>query len=147
MQAAAKRLENLEQRWAAIPGEDSTIGLYLDNLLTAQVQLTDTEFDFAKAETTYNLALMNLKRATGTLLQHEKIEQGVACFDGLPTKILEKAKADEQPDVSIDFVPQDFFELSSPPKADFVPEATRTIPVPATDRISRAIQHYPLSDE
>lgn len=90
MQAAAKRLDNLEQRWAAIPGRESTIGLYLDNVLQAQVQLADAEFGFAKAETTYNLALMNLKRATGTLLQHEQIVGGVADVDGLPTKFISK---------------------------------------------------------
>ncbi len=93
MQAASKRLENLEQRWAAIPGRDSNVGLYLDNVLQAQAQLTESEFEFAKSETTYNLALMNLKRATGTLLQHEQVEDAVACVDGLPTKILSKTNA------------------------------------------------------
>jgi outer membrane protein TolC len=93
MQAATKRLENLEQRWQAIPGRETTVGLYLDNVLQAQVQLADAEFEFAKSETTYNLALMNLKRATGTLLQHEQISEGVACINGLPSKILDKASA------------------------------------------------------
>ncbi|MEM7783026.1 MAG: TolC family protein [Planctomycetota bacterium] len=93
MQAASKQLENLEERWAAIPGRETTIGLYLDNVLQAQVRLAEAEFEFAKAETTYNLALMNLKRATGTLLQHEQINSAVANIDGLPTTILEKMQA------------------------------------------------------
>lgn len=96
MQAAAKRLENLEARWAAIPGRETTVGLYLDNVLQAQVQLAEAEFEFAKSETTYNLALMNLKRATGTLLQHEQVSSAVACMDGLPTKLLSKMDTFEQ---------------------------------------------------
>ena len=90
MQAAAKRLDNIEQRWAALPGVESSIGLYLDDVLTAQEQLTAAEYDFAESETTYNLALMNLKRATGMLLQHEQIEEGVTKVDCLPTRVLEK---------------------------------------------------------
>ena len=90
MQAASKRLENIEQRWAALPGVESSIGLYLDDVLTAQEQLANAEFEFAQSETTYNLALMNLKRATGTLLQHEQIQTGVANVDNLPTRVIEK---------------------------------------------------------
>lgn len=90
MEAAAKRLENIEQRWAALPGVESSIGLYLDDVLAAQQQLADSEYEFAKSETVYNLALMNLKRATGMLLQHEQIQEGVSHMDGLPTRILDK---------------------------------------------------------
>ena len=90
MQAAAKQLENIEKRWEALPGVDSSIGLFLEDVLNAQQRLADAEFEFATAETTYNLALMNLKRATGTLLHHENIQEGVACADGLPTTLLEK---------------------------------------------------------
>jgi outer membrane protein TolC len=90
MDAAAKRLDNIEQRWAALPGVESSIGLYLDDVLTAQEQLAEAEFEFAKSETTYNLALMNLKRATGMLLQHEQIREGVANVGDLPSRILEK---------------------------------------------------------
>lgn len=96
MQAAAKRLENIEQRWAALPGVESSIGLYLDDVLSAQQELADAEYEFAKSETTYNLALMNLKRAAGTLLLHEQIQTGVASMDGLPTKVLSKPIAIEE---------------------------------------------------
>lgn len=96
MKAAAKRLENIEQRWAALPGFESSIGLYLDDVLTAQQQLADSEYEFAKSETTYNLSLMNLKRATGTLLQHEHIQDGVANMNGLPIRILEKSTTEER---------------------------------------------------
>jgi outer membrane protein len=126
MQAASKRLEYLEQRWAAIPGMDSTIGLYLDNVLAAQVQLANTEFDFAKAETTYNLALMNLKRATGTLLQHEQIQAGITCSDGLPTKILEKL--DASADNPMSFSTPDVFHIQSLPVMDWASPASHEDP-------------------
>lgn len=121
MQAAKQRLETLEQRWAAIPGQDSTIGLYLDNVLTAQVQLANTEIEFARAETTYNLSLMTLKRATGTLLQQEQIEEGIACCDGLPTRLLDKP---QRLDDGFDHFggPQNPLDVQSP---------TDTIPLPA----------------
>ena len=90
MQAAAKQLDSIQQRWEALPGVETSIGLYLDDVLKAQQQLADSEYEFAKSETTYNLALMNLKRATGTLLQHEQIRDGVADENGLPTRILDK---------------------------------------------------------
>jgi outer membrane protein TolC len=91
MQAASKRLDNIEQRWEALPGVESSIGLYLDDVLVAQQQLADAEYEFAKSETTYNLALMNLKRATGTLLLHENVQHGTAYVDGLPARILNKS--------------------------------------------------------
>lgn len=112
MLAASKRLENIQARWEHLPGQESTVGLYLDNVLTAQQQLADSEFEFAKSETTYNLALMNLKRATGTLLQHEKIVEGVGCIDGLPTKTFDK-------DSTVDNVdPNWLIESSRNPKFD-----------------------------
>lgn len=95
MQAAAKRLDSIQQRWEALPGVETSIGLYLDDVLTAQQQLADSEYEFAKSETTYNLALMNLKRATGTLLQHEQIYDGVADQNGLPSRILEKLQTNQ----------------------------------------------------
>lgn len=99
MIAANQRLENIEERWAAIPGQETSFGLYLDDVLTAQAQLTESEFEFANAETTYNLALMNLKRATGMLLQHEQVMDGVANMNGLPTRVLTK------PDLSAQTMP------------------------------------------
>ncbi|TWU59987.1 Outer membrane efflux protein [Rubripirellula tenax] len=90
MMAAANRLDNVVERWAHLPGVDQSVGLYLEDVLDAQSQLTVAEFEFAKAQTTYNLSLMNLKRATGTLLQHENITSGVGYSCGLPMTMLDK---------------------------------------------------------
>lgn len=97
MQAADVRLDNVQQRWIYLPGQDGSIGLYLEDLLDAQSQLTESEFEFTRALTTYNLSLMNLKRASGTLLQAEQVAEGCASMCGLPTKMLDKPYL-EQPD-------------------------------------------------
>ncbi len=94
MQAAEARLDNIEQRWNHLPGQDGSIGLYLEDLLDAQSQLTAAEFEFTRALTTYNLSLMNLKRASGTLLEAEQVSEGCADICGLPTKILDKPVLD-----------------------------------------------------
>lgn len=86
MQAAAKRLENIEKRWEMLPGEDRSIGLYLEDVLRAQDQLTESEFGFTEAEVNYNLTLMELKRVTGTLLQQEQVQQVMAWSGDLPRR-------------------------------------------------------------
>jgi hypothetical protein len=69
------------------------VNLYLEDVLAAQDRLAAAEFGFLQAQTTYNLSLMNLKRAMGTLLQDERIETNVACLDCLPTTMIEKQPA------------------------------------------------------
>jgi len=44
------------QRWNYLPGQDGSIGLYLEDLLDAQSQLTESNFDFTRSLTTYNLS-------------------------------------------------------------------------------------------
>jgi hypothetical protein len=71
----------------------SSAVLFLDNLLLAQDRLAEAEFGFATAEVTYSLALINLKRAQGTLLQSERIEP-TRIYDGqLPALILDSHKS------------------------------------------------------
>lgn len=96
MQAATKRLEYINARWNALAGAEKTIGLFLDDLLTAQDQVAQVEYEFAKAQVTFNLSLVNLKRATGTLLQEEKISQGTTWINGLPRNILDKQSRSTQ---------------------------------------------------
>ncbi|TWU51607.1 Outer membrane efflux protein [Rubripirellula reticaptiva] len=90
MVASNQRLDSVRQRWTHLPGKNQSVGLYLEDVLRAQAEVTANEYEFAKAQTTYNLSLMNLKRATGTLLQSEEIVEGTACLEGLPTTIVEK---------------------------------------------------------
>ena len=69
LQAAKLEVENIEVRWEKLAGEDSTGGLMLDSLLRAQERVTNAEYEFAKAQLTFNLSLINLRHANGTLFQ------------------------------------------------------------------------------
>ncbi len=90
MDASTAELQYLEQRFERLPGEDGNASLMLDNLLLAQQRLATNEFNFLTAQVTYNLALWNVKKATGELLQTEQVSWGRACVDGLPTLIVDK---------------------------------------------------------
>ena len=90
MDASTAELQYLEQRFERLPGEDGNASLMLDNLLFAQQRLATNEFNFLTAQVTYNLALWNVKKATGELLQTEQVSWGRACVDGLPTLIVDK---------------------------------------------------------
>ncbi len=90
MDASTVELDYLEKRWEHLPGEDGTASLMLDNLIEAQARVSQNEFSFLTAQVTYNLALWNVKKSTGELLQTENVSWGRACVDGLPTTIIEK---------------------------------------------------------
>lgn len=85
MQASDRRLKYLEKRWQHLPGEDLSASLALESLLSAQEQLAASEQSYLSAKVTYNLAISNLKRAKGTLLQDEAVQIGRTCDNGLPT--------------------------------------------------------------
>ena len=74
MLAAVKNRDFIEQRWEFLAGEDRSASLVFDDLLRSQKSVTDAEFEFAKSQITYNLALVNVKRAMGELLAVENSE-------------------------------------------------------------------------
>lgn len=90
MTARAAQLTALTKRWEQLPGEDVSAALALENLLVSQERLAEAEFNFLESQLTYNLALMNLKRATGLLLRTEGVQVGETTQDGLPTQVLSK---------------------------------------------------------
>lgn len=90
MDASTAELQYLEQRFERLPGEDGNASLMLDNLLLAQQRLATNEFNFLTAQVTYNLALWNVKKATGELLQTEQVSWNRACVDGLPSLVVDK---------------------------------------------------------
>jgi outer membrane protein TolC len=74
VRAEEAEIHYLQERWRLLPGEDQVAGIVLDNLLTAQDRLNFAEYGFANAEVSYNLALVNLRRVTGTMLTCEDVE-------------------------------------------------------------------------
>lgn len=81
MQAAEQRLNYIHERWKHLAGVERSADLHLEDLLLAQEQLAAAEFQHLQAATTYSLAVMHLKRATGTLLQDERISHTVVEID------------------------------------------------------------------
>ena len=67
MAASAVVIGALQKRWQLLAGEEQVAGLLLEDLLAAQDRLAETEYEFATAQVSYSLALVNLERATGTL--------------------------------------------------------------------------------
>ena len=65
--SAEQEAQTLEARWRELP-DDVAAGLTLESLLRAQERVNQVEFEFASAQLTYNLALVNLRHANGTLI-------------------------------------------------------------------------------
>ncbi len=90
MQAATLEAQNIDARWRRLGRAEGSPALVLESLLRAQERVTNTEFSFLSSQLTYNLALMNLKRVMGVLLQMEQVSMGRACQSGVPRTILDK---------------------------------------------------------
>ena len=70
----------LYERWQSpVTGDERPASSALDDLLDVQQRLAAEEFNYAKAQVNYSLALLELKRATGTLLQYESINPHDSC--------------------------------------------------------------------
>jgi outer membrane protein TolC len=93
MQAEEAEIVYLQERWRLLPDEQQGAGVLLDDVLRAQERLADAELEFAQAQLAYNMALIELKRVSGSLLEWEAIVPGELCHDCLPTIVLDKANA------------------------------------------------------
>lgn len=88
--AGQAEIDYLSQRWQLLPGDQQVAGVVLDDLLNAQERLADTEAGFVQAVVAYNVALVNLRKTTGTLLDYEDIHQVEGRSEGVPTMTLSK---------------------------------------------------------
>jgi hypothetical protein len=69
MIAAREELDYFERRWKLLPPDNESTSLYIERMLSAQGELVKAEHAFASARAAYNVALLNLRRAEGTLLE------------------------------------------------------------------------------
>ncbi len=90
MMALETEMEYLTQRWQLLPGDDRSASFLLGDLLDVQERVAREEFEFARAQINYTLALAELKRATGTLLQFERITPLEIEEDRLPRRVFDK---------------------------------------------------------
>ena len=96
MAAGEAEIAYLTARWRALPGDQQTAGFALDELLAAQERLAQAEFDFATAEVGYNVALIGLCRAMGTMVNEQNLDDILKqpCFARLKKDAMEQAAAD-----------------------------------------------------
>lgn len=94
MTAAAAEATSLEERWRALPNGDGSSSLNLEALLRAFERVANAEYELASAMVTYNLSIVNLRRANGTLLQWEDISSVRTCENGLPKTELFKPESE-----------------------------------------------------
>ncbi|HUS93022.1 MAG TPA: TolC family protein [Phycisphaerae bacterium] len=98
LQAATEDLRILQKRWESHAGGDAkpVVG-YLQLLLDAQDRLANAQEAFSQTSAIYNVAMVNLQRAQGTLLTYEDIEiieDEDEDDEGLPALRLIKKKAE-----------------------------------------------------
>ena len=80
--AAEAEAKTIEARWMRMVDGSGTSALNLESLLRAQERVTASERDYMTSVLTYNLAMINLKRANGTLLLTENVNVKVGCENG-----------------------------------------------------------------
>lgn len=90
VRASGAELEYITQRWRLLPSDDRTASMILEDLLAAQERLTSEESGLLRAEVNYNLAIMDLKRITGTLLELEAVSVQRTEDGGVPLQSLSK---------------------------------------------------------
>ncbi len=73
MRAAQEEVQFLHERWHRLAGEDRSAAQFLDDLLDAQVRLALEQYSYCQAQVGHMMALVELKRTTGTLLQHANV--------------------------------------------------------------------------
>ena len=79
--AAEAEAQTIEVRWTRFIDGNANGGLNLESLLRAQERVTEAERTYVNTLLIYNLAMINLKRATGTLLVSENLVINRDCKD------------------------------------------------------------------
>ena len=93
--AAEAEANTIEQRWLRMVDGNGSGGLNLESLLRAQERVTESERDYVTSVLTYNLAMVNLKRSNGTLLQTEAVSVNTRCEGACKQIDLNKANPTE----------------------------------------------------
>ena len=77
--AAESEVNTIEKRWQRMIDGNGTSSLNLESLLRAQERVTAAEREYVTSRLTYSLAMVNLKRANGTLLQSDAVAVSPTC--------------------------------------------------------------------
>lgn len=74
LQSANTNLKTLEKRQSVDLADGKNGAIFLEDLLDAQDDVTIAEYEFLRSQIGYNIALANLDRATGMLLQTTQVQ-------------------------------------------------------------------------
>ena len=77
--AAEAEVTTIEKRWKLLVDGSGTSSLNLESLLRAQERVTAAEREYVTSQLTYSLAMVNLKRSNGTLLQSDAVSVQPTC--------------------------------------------------------------------
>ncbi len=91
--SAEAEANTIEQRWLRMVDGNGSSGLNLESLLRAQERTLDAEREYVSSILAYNLAMVNLKRTNGTLLQSENVSASESCQEGCKDIHLHKSEA------------------------------------------------------
>jgi outer membrane protein TolC len=67
--AAQAEVNHLEARWRVMAGDNGVASLALEDLLQAHDRLLEEELSLAQSLSAYSVAVLELRRATGTLIE------------------------------------------------------------------------------
>lgn len=73
LEANQTQLTSTMERWKLLPGEDGSGALMMEAMLRDQERLTRAELALLESWISYNMALFNLRKATGELLRTEQV--------------------------------------------------------------------------
>jgi len=122
--AAEAEANTIEQRWLRLVDGSGSAALNLESLLRAQERVTETEREYVESILTYNLAMVNLKRSNGSLLQTENVNVSKGCEGGCQQIHLGKNGPAAKPASAFQSVPTAAYQVETTP-------AVWTHPVPA----------------
>ena len=113
--AAEAEADTIEQRWLRMVDGNGSAALNLEYLLRAQERVTESEREYVTSILTYNLAMINLKRSNGTLLQSQNVTVNKNCENGCGSIDLSKGLPVDAAGESAftDIVPTDAVEQSN----------------------------------
>ena len=97
LRSAELNLQSIQKRQKIDSDNGRSGAVYLESLLDSQENLSEAEFNFLSSQIAYNVALSNLDRSTGILLQTSefqprRFENQDENFKKLPTYRLEKVQ-------------------------------------------------------
>ena len=120
----AKQAEvaHLQARWALLPGDGNVASVLLEQLLESQEGTADAEFALASSLVEYDLALVALKRAEGTLLRIQSDLPWTGSCNEMPPLVLESRPG---------AVPIEVHARAPLPRA--VPPSSRVVRLPKPD--------------